>query len=137
MLLLDSTGKLKEEETALGAQTDSAADELREITDRLSQAQIEKTTARSSADEITARLSTVDEVIASRGGLLDALREQSAVCEKNLRDCEETVESLSNSIDGYSMIVRSRADKADKLRRELDAAALDIHQKQARIRMLE
>ena len=137
LLLLDSTGKLKEEETALGAQTDSAADELREITERLSQAQIEKTTARSSADEIAARLSTVDEVIASRGGLLDALREQSAVCEKNLRDCEETVESLSNSIDGYSMIVRSRADKADKLRRELDAAALDIHQKQARIRMLE
>lgn len=35
------------------------------------------------------------------------------------------------------MIVRSRSEKAEKMRRELDAATLDIHQKQARIRMLE
>ncbi len=137
LLLLDSTGKLKEEESSLTAQTDAATEELQDVNTRLSQAQIEKTTARSSADEIAARLGTVDEVIASRGGLLEALREQSAVCEKNLRDCEETIESINNSIDGYSMIVRSRSDKADKMRRELDAAALDIHQKQARIRMLE
>lgn len=137
LLLLDNTGKLKEEEASLTEQTDAATAELEEVNSRLSQAQIEKTTARSSADEITARLDTVDEVIASRGGLLEALREQSAVCEKNLRDCEENIESINNSIDGYSMLVRSRADKADKMRRELDAAALDIHQKQARIKMLE
>lgn len=35
------------------------------------------------------------------------------------------------------MIVRSRSEKAEKMRRELDAATLDIHEKQARIRMLE
>lgn len=135
--LLDSTGKLKEQESAITAERDSAEAQAKTVNAALSAARIEQSTARSSAEEIAARMSTVDEVIASRGGLLDALREQAEVSRKNLDACLENIESLSNSIDGYSMIVRSRAEKAEKLRRELDAATLDIHQKQARIRMLE
>ena len=135
--LLDSTGKLKEQESAITAERDSAEAQAKTVNEALSAARIEQSTARSSAEEIAARMSTVDEVIASRGGLLDALREQAEVSRKNLDACLENIESLSNSIDGYSMIVRSRAEKAEKLRRELDAATLDIHQKQARIRMLE
>ena len=135
--LLDSTGKLKEQESAITAERDSAEAQAKSVNEALSAARIEQSTARSSAEEIAARMSTVDEVIASRGGLLDALREQAEVSRKNLDACLENIESLSNSIDGYSMIVRSRAEKAEKLRRELDAATLDIHQKQARIRMLE
>lgn len=135
--LLDSTGKLKEQESTVLAERESVEAQARLINEQLSAAQIEKSTARSSAEEIAARLGTVDEVIASRGGLLEALREQSRASKANLDGCLENINSLSNSIDGYSMIVRSRAEKAEKLRRELDAATLDIHQKQARIRMLE
>ena len=135
--LLDSTGKLKEQESAITAERDSAEAQAKAINESLSAAKIEQSTARSSAQEIAARLGTVDEVIASRGGLLDALREQAEVSRRNLDACLENIESLSNSIDGYSMIVRSRSEKAEKMRRELDAATLDIHQKQARIRMLE
>ena len=135
--LLDSTGKLKEQEQALTAQRGEADAKLRKVSDELSAAQIEKSTAVSSASEISSRLGTVDEVITSRGGLLEALREQSAICKKNLDECLENINALSNSIDGYSMIVRSRSEKAEKMHRELDAATLDIHQKQARIRMLE
>lgn len=135
--LLDSTGKLKEQEGTVLAERESVEAQARLINEQLSAAQIEKSTARSSAEEIAARLGTVDEVIASRGGLLEALREQSRASKANLDGCLENINSLSNSIDGYSMIVRSRAEKAEKLHRELDAATLDIHQKQARIRMLE
>ena len=114
--LLDSTGKLKEQESAITAERDSAEAQAKTVNEALSAARIEQSTARSSAEEIAARMSTVDEVIASRGGLLDALREQAEVSRKNLDACLENIESLSNSIDGYSMIVRSRAEKAEKLR---------------------
>lgn len=135
--ILDSTGKLKEQENAVLTERESVEADAKSLSEQLSAAQIEKTTARSSAEEIAARLGTVDEVIASRGGLLEALKEQSKASKANLDNCLENINSLSNSIDGYSMIVRSRADKAEKMRRELDAATLNIHQKQARIRMLE
>ena len=58
--LLDSTGKLKEQESAITAERDSAEAQAKAINESLSAAKIEQSTARSSAQEIAARLGTVD-----------------------------------------------------------------------------
>ena len=137
LIILEDSGKLKEEEREILLSTNKTNTEIQKYSDLLSQSQIEKTTAKSSREEIAARMDTVKEVIESRGALLDSLKTQLETAKTNLAECEKRVTANQNSIEGYAMIMHSRENKAEKLRKELETESIDIHQKQARIKMLE
>ena len=137
LVILETSGKLKDEEREILLNTNATNSEIQRYSDLLSDAQTQRTTAKSSREEISARMDTVKSVIESRGALLDSLKAQLDTAKTNLADCEQRLTENQNSIEGYEMIMHSRENKEEKLRKELEAQSIDIHQKQARIKMLE
>lgn len=103
----------------------------------LSERKIEETTACSSIEEIHTRLGVIDNVLETRGGALEELNSQRAECASELERCKETIKETENSLSGYSMLLQSRAAKAEKAKKESDSISLELHQKSSRIKMLE
>ena len=113
------------------------SDELTALALRLADLRVEKSTTESARRELSARIENIDEVIESRGGVIDALEKEKAEAEKELDRLKTEAAEFENSLDGYRMIIESRSGKEEKLRKELEAINLDIYQKNARIKMLD
>ena len=75
--------------------------------------------------------------MSSRSDALEALSAEKASAENALGKLRNEAAEHENALDGYRMIIDSRAGKVEKLRKELEAANLDIYQKNARIKMLD
>ncbi len=104
---------------------------------RLSDLRVEKSTALSTASELKTRIAAIDEVIETRGGIIDTLEIEKSSAEREIRKCKDEEEDVNNALDGYRLIIETRQGKADKLHGEIDGLNLDIYQKEARIKMLD
>ena len=103
----------------------------------LSDLRVEKSTAASAITELEARIANIDEVVATRGGIVDELEAEKKKAQGEIDKIKEAIRDSENSLDGFNMIVSSREAKAEKLRKELEEINLDIYQKNARIKMLD
>ena len=112
-------------------------EKLNRATIRQSDIRVEKSTAESACAELETRIKTIDEVIDTRGGIIDTLSAEKASKEGELRKLRDAEEENNNSLDGYRLIISSREGKAEKLNKELEDLNLDIYQKNARIKMLD
>lgn len=128
--LLTRNSENSEQAKALGDKATASAMRLADI-------RVERSTAVSAARELTARIEAIDEAMSSRSDALEALSAQKIAAENALKKLRDEAAEHENALDGYRMIIGSRADKAEKLRRELESANLDIYQKNARIKMLD
>lgn len=116
----------------------------REINEKLTAAamkaadiRVVKSTAQSTRTELTERIKAIDEVIATRGGVLDNLKAEEAAAKAELDRLNGEAAEHENALEGYRMIIGTRGEKVEKLRKEIDSLNLDIYQKNARIRMLD
>ncbi len=107
------------------------------LTEKVSEKRIEETTANSSIEEIRGRVSNIDGVLSTRNGYITELEEKHNVCQAQLDKLNDTATEIMNAVSGYSLRVRSRTEKAEKLKSEIDARGLDILQKKDKIRMLD
>ncbi len=107
------------------------------LTEKVSEKRIEETTANSSIEEIRGRVSNIDGVLTTRNGYITELEEKHNVCQAQLDKLNDTATEIMNAVSGYSLRVRSRTEKAEKLKSEIDARGLDILQKKDKIRMLD
>lgn len=115
----------------------AVSDKLTDCALKLSDLRVEKSTLSSSASELKTRIATIDEVLDTRSGIVDTLKDEKAKAEKVIADLKENGESNRNSADGDRMIIDLRESKAEKLRKEVENLNLDIYQKNARIKMLD
>lgn len=129
---------------AINQEDSGCSEKAREISEKLTEKallladlRVELSAAESSADELNTRIANIDSVIGSKGGILDELGAEKKACEDELHKLEETANEYENSLDGYNMIIETRSSKLEKLRGEVESLNLDIHQKQARIHMLD
>ena len=120
------------------------SEKAREINEKLTAAamhaadvRVEKSTAQSTRTELDTRIAAIDEVISARGGVLEGLRAEEAAAKTELDRLNGEADEHNNALDGYRMILGTRSDKVEKLRKEIDSLNLDIYQKNARIRMLD
>ncbi len=120
------------------------SEKAREINEKLTAAamkaadiRVEKSTAQSTRTELTERIKAIDEVIATRGGVLDNLKAEEAAAKAELDRLNGEAAEHENALEGYRMIIGTRGEKVEKLRKEIDSLNLDIYQKNARIRMLD
>ena len=152
---------ISEKETAVASKKEELAAELnrlnellgqnsenseksREISEKITDAalkladlRVEKSTAQSARRELAARIDNINEVIETRGGVITNLENEMAVAQKELDRLNSAAAEHENALDGYRMIIGTRADKVERYRKELDAINLDIYQKNARIKMLD
>ena len=134
---IQSISAVRDENTENAQKSAALSQELAERTAQLSETRIARSTAESSVTEIRQRSANIDTVVQSRGTLLDEIRAEKEECEDALRDLQTQVQELQNFVAGYQLRARKRREKADALREQMDARALDLHQKLARAKMLE
>ena len=136
-------GELEKLNSLLGLNGENS-EKVREVNDkltdaamRLSDLRVEKSTALSTASELKTRIAAIDEIIETRGGIIDTLEIEKSSAEREIRKCKDDEEDVNNALDGYRLIIETRQGKADKLHGEIDGLNLDIYQKEARIKMLD
>ncbi len=108
-----------------------------ELAAKASDKRIETSTAASSKEEILARIAAVDEAAAAREASLEELANERTAIAAQLEICSEKAAGLANAVSGYAIRVQNREEKAEKLKKAIDALNFDIHQKNARVKMLE
>ena len=120
------------------------SEKAREINEKLTASamkaadiRVEKSTAQSTRTELDARIKAIDEVIETRGGVIDNLKAEEAAAKAELDRLNAEAAEHENALDGYRMILGTRGDKVEKYRKEIDSLNLDIYQKNARIKMLD
>lgn len=120
------------------------SEKAREINERLTASamkaadiRVEKSTAQSTRAELDARIKSIDEVIKTRGGVLDSLKVEEAAAKAELDRLNGEAAEHENALEGYRMILDTRSGKVEKYRSEIDSLNLDIYQKNARIKMLD
>ncbi len=126
------------------SQNSENSEKAREINDKITEAalkladkRVEKSTAQSARRELSARIENINEVIETRGGVIENLEKEMAEAKKELDRLNGEAEEHENSLDGYRMIIGTRADKVERFRKEIENLNLDIYQKNARIKMLD
>ncbi|MBQ2811887.1 MAG: chromosome segregation protein SMC, partial [Clostridia bacterium] len=104
---------------------------------RLADMRVEKSTAESARRELNARIDNINEVLETRGGIIASLESEKTAAQLELDRLNAVAAEHENSLEGYRMIIGTRADKVERYRKELDSINLDIYQKNARIKMLD
>ncbi|MBQ9850517.1 MAG: chromosome segregation protein SMC [Clostridia bacterium] len=120
------------------------SEKAREINEKLTAAalkaadiRVEKSTAQSTRNELDARIRSIDEVIETRGGVLETLKGEEATAKSELDRLNGEAAEHENALEGYRMILGTRGEKVERYRKEIDSLNLDIYQKNARIKMLD
>ncbi len=134
---IQSISAVRDENTENAQKTAELSKELADRTAALSETRIARSTAESSVAEIKQRSENIDTVVQSRGMLLEDIRSEKEECKDALRDLQTQIEELQNFVAGYQLRARKRREKAEALKEQMDARALDLHQKRARAKMLE
>ena len=110
--------------------------ELNEITGLSSDAMITLTTANTSIEEITSRLSNVDTLIAenekAKEGIDNDIKETKSLFNKT----EDNINSIKNTLKGYELRLNSREEELNALTAKTQETKLDIESKKRRVAIL-
>ncbi len=93
-------------------------------------------TANSSVEEIRARIAAIDAQLGGRQDTYTQYKANEEKAQSELNDCLETIKSVQNAMDGYSMRFESRAKKAETIKANMEEKAREVHKMQDRIRLL-
>ncbi len=113
------------------------SEEISQYAVKIGDCRVEVSTANSSIEEITSRLETIDDIVASRNDAKAQLEEKKVESEAQLNEAKELVVSTANAVRGYELKVESRTEKAEKQRRKIDELGLEIDRVRSRAKMLD
>ena len=94
-------------------------------------------TANSSVEEIRTRIAAIDAQLGGRQDTYEVYKANAQKAQSALDTCLETIKSVQNAMDGYSMRFESRAKKADTIKANMEEKAREVHKMQDRIRLLQ
>jgi len=133
----EQTEKLTKENEEYADKTQGLSQQLSAISVSLADSRVKQSTAQSATEEITARISAIDEQISGRDELSQKLEAEQKRASQALSASQQRIEELTNAINGYSMREQKRAEKVQKLKEELDTLSIEVRQKESKVRMLE
>lgn len=106
------------------------------LTVKLSDFRVKATQAKSSMDEIKARTETVDESIKSAEAALAAENSKKADNDAALAQLDEKIAENSNSVAGFGLKQKSKSQKANGLKEQLEKLSRQLSEKESKARML-
>lgn len=106
------------------------------LTVKLSDFRVKATQAKSSMDEIKARTETVDESIKSAEAALAAENSKKADNDAALAQLDEKIAENSNSVAGFGLKQKSKSQKANELKEQLEKLSRQLSEKESKARML-
>lgn len=129
-----------EKSTGDAAQNSEAASSLSAEVSALSVAiadnRVTAETANSSVEEIRTRIAAIDAQLGSRQDTYKSYKQNRETALAALNACLETIQSVQNAMDGYSMRFESRAKKAETIKQNIEEKEREVHKTADRIRLL-
>ncbi|MBR5991532.1 MAG: hypothetical protein IK036_02140, partial [Clostridia bacterium] len=113
------------------------SEELTAVSEKIADARVRKAEALSSKEEILTRHGSVDESRAERQAVMEKLDAEKKQAQGDLDSCLETIQSVSNSIEGYRLRAEKREEKFETQKAEVEKARIDLQSKEEKIMMLE
>ena len=139
-LLSETEAELIQMQNA-GGSLDSESYELSamvtELTKELSDCRVAYSTAMSSVSEIKSRVEIIDQLIFGKKDSVSKLSDDVSLKEKSIANADAEIISLNNSVNGYSMRLSSKNEKADNCKKELDNLVFESQRASSKIKMLE
>ena len=129
--------ELSKNSESVAGQMEALSEKATAIALQLSDLRVAVSTGESTVSEITMRLSQVTAAVALRTEQNRKNAEELQNCEQDLKVCNETIESLQNTVSGYQMRYDSRIGKVETAKANADKLALDAQEKARRAKMLE
>ena len=109
---------------------------LTSLTLKLSDCKVKCSQALSSIEEIQSRKGTIDENIAECDREIEQTTSQKAEADEKLNSIEQRISEFENSVDGYRMKLKSKTDKAEAKKAEVESLRREYNEKEGRARML-
>ena len=128
---------LREKDVSVSDEYVRISDTLTLLSAKLSEENIKHTSAASSLEEIVSRQTSVDEEIAHKTKEIEQVRAELTECETQVELHREKIFAFTNTVSGYMIRVKSKAQKLEQHKFSVDKASLDIEQKRNRVRILE
>ena len=137
---LSALADAQEKNTGDAAQYSEAATALSAEVSALSVAiadnRVTAETANSSVEEIRTRIAAIDAQLGGRQDTYETYKRNKEKAVSALNECLETIQSVQNAMDGYSMRFESRAKKADTIKQNIEEKEREVHKTADRIRLL-
>ena len=106
------------------------------LSQRLADVRVTDITSASSIEELEARAATLNETKETKNAQKDDLLSIKEDYEKQINEAENTIGSVSNSIEGLEMKLNSRMKKRDEQKQIADNLRLDADEKSRRAKLL-
>ena len=87
-------------------------------------------------EEIESRKGDVDSAAAQLQSEIDAETQKKEKSEKMLSDLQERIEENTNAVNGFTLKLKGKTDKAQKLKEQLEKATSALSEKRSRAKML-
>ncbi|MGN0561465.1 MAG: chromosome segregation protein SMC [Candidatus Fimenecus sp.] len=137
---LSALADAQEKNTGDAAQYSEAAAALSAEVSALSVAiadnRVTAETANSSVEEIRTRIAAIDAQLGGRQDTYETYKQNKEKALSALNTCLETIQSVQNAMDGYSMRFESRAKKAETIKQNIEEKEREVHKTADRIRLL-
>ena len=132
----DELFKVNRQDEELQLQSEELGEKIRLNTQALAEIRVRQSTLISSLDEIKERIEMIDSLISQREESIFTFEDDLSKTNSALSACIAKIDSLVNTINGYTLMLKAKNEKADSLKRQLDDKAFDAQRKSSKIKML-
>ncbi|MCM1363496.1 MAG: chromosome segregation protein SMC [Faecalibacterium sp.] len=127
----------KNEGSSLDRETATLSLDIANLTKQLADCRVNESTVQSSIEEIRSRSQFLALSLSQRESNITTLEDEKNKAATALKECEQQIISISNTVSGLTLIYDGRASKADKLKRQIDDLAFEAQHISSKAKMLE
>ncbi|MCM1391592.1 MAG: chromosome segregation protein SMC [Ruminococcus sp.] len=127
----------KNEGSSLDRETATLSLDIANLTQQLADCRVNESTVQSSIEEIRSRSQFLALSLSQRESNITTLEDEKNKAATALKECEQQIISISNTVSGLTLIYDGRASKADKLKRQIDDLAFEAQHISSKAKMLE
>ncbi len=134
--LSGTLSEISGEAEELSRRTGEITEEISSANSELAESRILQSTYNSTITEIQERMGSIDAVVLQRRGGIITLEAESKKYQGLLADCAEAIGEATNSISGYTMMLKTKTEFSDKTKADLDRVTFEAQRVSSRVKML-
>lgn len=132
----DQMERLVSSNEEFSKQSAQLSSKLASLTVELSDFRVKLTQAQSSIEEIESRKGTVDDSVRQLEEEIASEQGNKAQSDKRLQQLRDRIDENNNALNGFALKLKSKSDKAEKIKAQLEKATSALSEKRSRAKML-
>ncbi len=122
---------------SFSSEIDRLTDSLNRMTMELADRRVTMVTSSTTCDEINARITAVNSMIDEKKMVVDKLSSELSELDGDLAACDDTISKCQNALKGKELILSSRSEKVENLKKKADALSLEEGEKRHKAAVLK